>query len=162
MRAQADRLSEYLSANFPYPDLLENRVIIEQELQAAINTILQSKGLKAVVPKLNNGEVNLTGNIPTDKIGDIASIISEIKDIRGVRSVRNSTVGQAPELSLVNISDKYDVTGISSHAGKMSVVINGRILMKGDVLDGMTITIIQPNVIYLEKDGVKYRIDINH
>lgn len=160
-RAQADRLSEYLSANFPYPDLLDNRTVIEQELQANISTILQSKGFKAVLPKLTNGEVTLTGNVPTERLGDMAAIITEIKEIRGVRGVRNATVGAAIAESLVNVSDKYDVTGISSHSGKLSVVINGRILMKGDVLDGMLITVIQPNVIYLEKEGTKYRIDIN-
>jgi hypothetical protein len=43
----------------------------------------------------------------------------------------------------------------------MHVVINGRILRKGDSLDGMLITTIQSNVIYLEKGGVKYRIDFS-
>lgn len=161
-RAQADRLSEYLSANFPYPDLLENRTVVEQDIQASINTLLQSTGLKTVTAKLDNGEVTLTGGVPPEKIGDIAAIVTEIKDIRGVRSVRNATSGQAIDQSIVNISDKYDVTGLSNQGGKLSVVINGRILMKGDVLDGMAITLIQQNVIFLEKDATKYRIDINH
>ena len=78
-----------------------------------------------------------------------------------MRTIRNTTSGLAPEQSVVNISDKYEVTGISSQGGNMSVIINGRILMKGDVLDGMTITTIQPNAILLEKDDVKYKIDFS-
>lgn len=160
-RNQADRLSEYLSANFPYPDLLENRTVVDQEIMTFIHAILQSKGLKAVVVKLDNGEVTLTGGVPNDKLGEMASIINQIKEIRGIRNVRNSISEQAPEQSLVNISDKYEVTGISNQGGKMSVVINGRILMQGDALDGMTLTSIQPSIIYLEREGTKYRIDYN-
>lgn len=160
-RTQADRLSEYLSANFPYPDLLENRTVVEQDLQASINALLQSTGLKTITAKIDNGEVTLTGGVPTEKVGDIAAVVAEIKEIRGVRTVRNATSGQVADASIINISDKYDVTGISDQGGKLSVVINGRILMKGDVLDGMVITLIQPNVIYLEKDAMKYKIDIN-
>jgi hypothetical protein len=89
------------------------------------------------------------------------AVLAEIKEILGVRSIRNTTTGLAPEQSVINISDKYEVTGISNQAGNLSVVINGRILMKGDVLDGMTITSIQPNMILLEKEELKYKIDIN-
>lgn len=160
-RNQADRLSEYLSANFPYPDLLEKRTVVDQEVLGSINAVLQSKGLKSIVAKLENGEVILSGGIPSEKLGDVVAAVAEIKDIRGVRSVRNAISGQAAEQSLINISDKYEVTGISNQGGTMSVVINGRILMKGDALDGMTVNVIQPNAIYLEKEGTKYRIDFN-
>lgn len=160
-RNQADRLSEYLGANFPYPDLLEKRTVVDQDVQASIASILQNYGLKNVVAKFDTGEVTLSGSLPTEKTGELAAILNEIKDIRGVRNILNLTVGQAAELSFQNISDKYEVTGISSQGGKMSVVINGRILMKGDSLDGMTITLIQPNAVNLERDGTKYRIDYN-
>lgn len=160
-RAQADRLSEYLSANFPYPDLLENRTVVEQEIQSTINTILQSRGLRNLTAKLDNGEVSLTGGVAPDKIQDVAGVVAEIKEIRGVRNVRNMTSGQVTDSSVVNISDKYEVSGISNQGGKLSVVINGRILMKGDALDGMTVSQIQPTAVYLEKDGTRYRIDYN-
>ena len=158
---QADRLAEYLSANFAYPYLLENRTDIEQVMQTSINTILQSKGLRSVKAKLDNGDVTLTGGVQTEKMGDIAAVISEIKNTRGVRNVINSTTGQAADQSIINISDRYEVTGISNQGGNMSVVINGRILMKGDILDSMTVTSIQPSAIFLEKDGIKYRIDFS-
>jgi len=159
--AQAERLTEYLNANFPYPDLLENKVIVNQEVIASATSILQSKGFKAVIPKLDNGDLVLTGAVPAGKTEDLNAAIAAIKDIRGVRSVRNSTVSMAAEESIINISDKYDVTGISNQGGKISVIINGRILMKGDSLDGMTITNIQAHTVYLEKDGTKYRIEFS-
>ncbi|HEV8051782.1 MAG TPA: type III secretion system inner membrane ring subunit SctD [Parachlamydiaceae bacterium] len=160
-RVQADRLSEYLSANFPYPDLLENRTVVEQEIQSTINSILLGRGLKNITAKLDNGEVSLTGGVASDKVEDVAGVVGEIKEIRGVRSVRNLTSGQVTDSSVVNISDKYEVSGISKQGGNLSVVINGRILMKGDALDGMTISQIQPNAVYLERDGTSYRIDYN-
>lgn len=160
-RSQADRLSEYLSANFPYPDLLEKRTVVDQEVLASVNAILQSKGLKSVIAKLDNGEVSLTGGIPNDKVDAIAAAVSEIRDIRGIRTVKNATTAQVSDQSVVNISDRYEVTGVSNLAGKLSVVINGRILMKGDILDGMTVTQIQPHVVYLQKDDTRYRIDFN-
>lgn len=160
-RSQANSLSEYLSANFPYPDLLDQRIIVDEEIVSSVNNLLLSKGFKNVVVQLLNGEVILTGTIPLGQGSQLEAVVPGIKEIRGVRSVRNQTAEQAPELSLVNITDKYDVTGISSQGGRLSVVINGRILMKGDILDGMTITTIQRNAIFLEKDGVKYRIDFS-
>lgn len=160
-RAQADRLDEYLNTNFSYPDLLEKKIVVDQEVLASVNNILQTKGLKNLTTKLDNGELTITGGIPAGKNESIASAVAEIKEIRGVRTVRNLTANVAPEASIVDISNKYEITGISSQGGNMSVVINGRILMKGDSLDGMTITSINHNLIYLEKDGTKYKIEFN-
>ncbi|MCE5294003.1 MAG: hypothetical protein LLF94_05260, partial [Chlamydiales bacterium] len=67
----------------------------------------------------------------------------------------------APEQTLVNITDKYQISGHSLQGSNVNIVINGRILTKGDIMDGMTITDIQTNVVYLEKDGIRYRIDFN-
>lgn len=160
-RSQAESLSEYLSANFPYPDLLDKRIIVDEEVVSNVNNILQSKGFRGVNVKLENGEVILTGAVAVGKSAEIEGVIPTIKEIRGVRGVRNNTTEQAADLSLVNISDKYEVTGISSHAGRLSVVINGRILMKGDILDGMLITSVQSNAVFLERGGTKYRIDFS-
>ena len=98
---------------------------------------------------------------PLEKqLPDFNKTLVSIKDIPGVRNIKNFVNELAPEQSMVNISDKYEITGVS-HQGSMntSVIINGRILTRGDVLDGMTITSIKPNAVFLEKDGIKYRID---
>jgi type III secretion system YscD/HrpQ family protein len=160
-RAQSDSLSEYLNANFPYPELLEKRVIVDQDVSSAINNLLQNHGFQNITPKFENGEVTLVGNIPRGQIENLTNAINSIKEIPGVRVVRNLVVEKAPDQSVINISDKYEVTGISNVAGKLSVVINGRIVTKGDILDGMTITAIYPNYISLEKEDTHYRIDFN-
>lgn len=159
---QADRLSDYLSANFPYPDLLEKKVVDDEEVVANIHRIFEDHGLKHIDVKLEKAEVTLAGGIPKGKENNFADALKEVRSIRGIRNVRNMTTGLAQEESVINISDKYEVSGVSSHNGNLSVVINGRILMKGDILDGMTITSIQSNAVFLDKDGGKYRIDFKH
>ena len=76
--------------------------------------------------------------------------------------VKNLTVLTKPSSELIDLSGKYTVTG-NSKRGKVNqyVVIGGRILSKGDSLEGMRITEIEANTIFLEKDGTKYRINYN-
>ena len=76
--------------------------------------------------------------------------------------VKNFVVFSKPTSDIVDISSKYKVTG-SSKYGNMSqyVVINGKILSVGSDLDGMTITQMQNNSVFLEKDGIKYKINYN-
>lgn len=160
-RAQFDSLMEYLSNNFAYPELLEKRVVVDEDVVAAISVLLQNNGFNNVTVKLDTGEITLGGTIQSGKTPDFLKLIPQIREIRGVRTILNIVKEVAPEQSIINISDKYEVTGISNQGGNWSVVINGRILMVGDILDGMTITTIQPNTVFLEKDGTKYRIDFS-
>lgn len=160
-RAQAARLDDYITNNFPYPDLLEKRIVVDEDITSAVNNLVENMGFKNIKVKLDNGEITLSGKIPVGKSADIDALLAEVRNISGVRNVRNLMTEVAPEQSMVNISDKYEVTGLSNQGGTLNVVINGRILMKGDVLDGMTITSIQSNTILLEKDGIKYRIDFS-
>ena len=87
--------------------------------------------------------------------------MSKIKKIPGVRFVHNLVTSQAPEQGTINISNQYEVTGQSRVNNKYTVVINGRIVSEGDVIDGMTITRITPNTVLLNQDDLKYRIDYN-
>lgn len=159
-RKQADQLADYISNNFPYLDLLEKRVIVEEDVVSAISSNLQNHGLKDISIQMNEGVVTLTGGIPAGKTADLEKATAAIKDIPGVRGMKNLVTEMAPEQSMINISDKYEITGVS-HQGPIntSVIINGRILTRGDVLDGMTITSIKPSAVFLEKDGIRYRID---
>lgn len=162
-RKQAEHLWDYISTNFPYLDLLEKRVIVEEDVVTAIGTELQNHGFKDVSAQINEGEVILSGSIQSGKLTDFNKALVVIKDIPGVRNIKNFVAELAPEQSMINISDRYEITGVS-HQGSVNtnVIINGRILTRGDVLDGMTIISIKPNVVFLEKDGVKYRIDYSH
>lgn len=161
-RTQAEQLWNYINNNFPYLDLLEKRIIVEEDVITAVNVALQSKGLKNVTTQIANGELTLSGKIPAGQASVLASAIDELKQIQGIRDIKNFVVEAAPDQSMVNVSDEYEVTGASRSGANLSVIINGRILTQGDTLDGMTITNIKPNVIFLEKEGVKYRIDYSH
>lgn len=159
-RDQAEQLSEYINNNFPNLDQLERRIIVEEEVANSIDSMLQKVGIRDVQIKINNREVTLTGGIPAGKEAEFNRVLEEAKTIPGIGTVRSYVSELPAEASLVNISDRYKVSGASNQGGvSLSVVINGRILSRGDILDGMTITSIKPNVIFLEKDGIKYRVD---
>lgn len=159
-RDQAERLSEYISTNFPNLEQLDRRILVEEEVTGSVEIMLQKMGIRDVKVKMDNRELTLTGGIPAGKEAELSRIVEEAKTIPGVRNVRSFVSELPPEATLINITDRYKVSGASNQGGvNLSVVINGRILSRGDTLDGMTITSIKPNVIFLEKDGVKYRID---
>ncbi|WP_068467253.1 type III secretion system inner membrane ring subunit SctD [Candidatus Protochlamydia phocaeensis] len=158
-RKQAEQLSDYISVNFPYLDLLKRQIVVEEDVVNQINVWLQDANLRNITAKMSNGEVTLTGNVPADRNTELNEIMTRIKGIPGVRIVNNFARTQAPEMGIINISNRYEITGQSRLGDKYTVVINGRILSSGDVLDGMTITQIKPNTVFLEKDGTKYRID---
>ncbi|BBI17851.1 type III secretion system inner membrane ring subunit SctD [Neochlamydia sp. S13] len=161
-RKQAEQLWDYIASNFPYLDLLEKRVIVEEDAVSAISALLQNQGFKDVSSQMNEGEVILSGHIPAGKMNDYSQTLINIKEIPGVRTIKNFVAELAPEQSMINITDRYEITGVS-HQGDVNtnVVINGRILTRGDVLDGMTIISIKPTAVFLEKEGVKYRIEYN-
>lgn len=160
-RKQAEQLADYMSVNFPYLDLLETKVIVEEDVINQTNLLLQDKGLRGITVQLSNGDISLSGKIPQTQAADLDKVLEQIKTIPGVRAVRSLVSTSATEQGIVNISDRYLVTGQSRLGDKYTVVINGYILSEGDALDGMTITSIKSNMILLEKDGNKYRIDYN-
>ncbi|MBI3211256.1 MAG: type III secretion system inner membrane ring subunit SctD, partial [Simkania negevensis] len=159
---EATKLSEYLNLNFPYLDRLDNQVVVENTLQAEIQSILLEGGFSSVTFQFASGELILVGNVASDKQKNLNEALKTFKKLRGVRTVKNLTVLTKTSRELTDLSGKYTVTG-SSKRGKVNqyVVIGGRILSKGDSLDGMRITAIEANAIFLEKDGTKYRINYN-
>lgn len=160
-RKQAEQLNDYVSLNFPYLDLLKKQVIVEEDVLSQIKVWLQDYGLSKVTAKMSSGEVTLNGSAPADSVSKQEELFEKIKGIPGVRVVNNLIHSEILESGLVNISDHYEVTGQSKLGDRYTVVINGRILSKGDSLDGMLITNVTPSYILLEKDNVKYRIDYN-
>lgn len=158
-RKDAEELYDYINTHFEYLDLLEKKVVVEEDVANAIAVQLRNHGFPAVTVSMENGVVTLAGGIPPDKTELFNTAVSEIKKIPEVRSLKSFVQLQEPEKSVINISDKYKVSGVSQVGKNLSVVINGRILTKGDILDGMTLTDITRNSIMLEKDNVKYRID---
>lgn len=160
-RKQAEQLNDFLASNFPYLDLLSKQITVEEDVISNITNLLQGMGLRDVVIQMSGGEVTLSGGIQAGKTAEFDHALAEIKAIPGIRGVKNFVNQLAPEQAMINVSDKYEVTGYSKQGNNLNVVINGRILSKGDELDGMTINEIRSNVIFLEKDGVQYRIDFS-
>jgi type III secretion system YscD/HrpQ family protein len=161
-REEGDLLTEFIALNFLYPELLENRVIIVEEIKHTIETRLSDSGLLEVTVDITLGEVTFSGRIPQRESDILNEIITMTKKLNGVRVVKNFVVEQKVDQVMVDLTDQYEITGYSS-IGNMSVnvVINGKILTKGDSLDGMEIIEIKKNAILLKKDGFRYKINYN-
>ncbi len=161
-RAEAEALSDYLAQNFPYIDLLEQRIVVEEDLKNRTKVLLLDNGMQDVEVKINAGDVILSGKIPFGEKPTLDAIVSSLKEIPGVRDVKAYVSETSPMDTLVDLTDEYTVEGVLREpSGKINVVINGKILSEGDSLDGRVITKIEPDTIYLEGNGIKYRIDYN-
>lgn len=160
-KKQADALYEYVTLNFPYSDLLERKVIVEEELRNTIVQKLIDNGFRSIKLDFSNGELTLVGSVSQGTLKDFNKLVDEFRKMPGVRTVSMMVTEASAGQALINISDKYSVSGYSSQGKNISVVVNGRILMKGDTLDGMEVLEIQPNAIILRRDDFKYKIEFN-
>lgn len=159
---QAQALSDYINMNFSYLDRLDNQVVVENNLMTQVESQLLEKGFNNVTYQLSNGELVLSGRVDGSDQSKFEHLIGQFKAVRGIRSLKNYVVYTSEDSSLVDLSSKYRVMGYSKKDGENHyVVVNGRILTMGDILDGMMITAIQPNTILLEKDGLKFKINYN-
>ena len=161
--ADAVPLQDYINLNFPYLNLLDNQVIIENTLQTQVESLLIENGFTGTDLQMGNGEVLISGKVSEKRKSDFLALIGEIQKIQGVRQVKNFVTYATETSSLIDLTSKYRVMG-SSKLGTMSqyVLISGKILAVGDALDGMMITSISTSEILLDKDGIKYKIDYNH
>lgn len=160
--SQKQELNDYLKRNFLFLDLLENRVVVEQEILEQTANYFQEKSIPDIRIEINNGEITLRGLVGFDQSADFQEVLESIRQLNGVKSVKNFVASLEPEEAMINLTGQYEITGFSKQDNvSTSVVINGRILSRGDSLDGMTITSIKPTAVFLERDGFKYRIDYN-
>lgn len=159
---EATNLSEYVNLNFPYLDKLDNQVVVENTLEAQIQAMLIENQFGNVTFQFSNGELILAGRVPSNQETKFNGLVTDLKKVRGIRMVKNFVVLSKPMSDIVDISAKYQVTGSSKYGNtNQYVVINGKILSSGSDLDGMKITRMENNTIYLEKDGIKYKIQYN-
>ena len=149
-----------MALNFDYPALLEMKIVVEESIISEITTKLLENGFGDVQMELNKGEVALSGTMSYEQTALLTRLLEEFRKITGVRSVKNYVVELAPDQAMVNLTDQYEVTGYSNQGNvSLNVVINGRILTRGDILDGMTVTAIRPGSVLLERGTIKYKID---
>lgn len=159
---ESEALTDYINLNFAYLDRLNNQVVVEEQLIERVNVSLIENAFSDVFVEITSGELTVSGYMSSSKAPILQKILDEIKVTPGIRNIKNFVVELAPEDSMINLTNRYEITGHFRHANvSVSVVINGRILARGDTLDGMKITSIKPDSIFLEKDGFKFRIDYN-
>lgn len=157
-RKQAELLTDSLSINFPYPDLLKKEIVVEEDVLNEINRKLNTAQLSDVKPKMTNGEVALTGTLLPDETAALAALVEQFKKINGVRSISNFVKVKSLEQAVIDLSGQYQVTGQTKIGDRYTVIINGRILSDGDQLDGMTISSITNDQVNLQKGTIKYKI----
>ena len=158
--SEAESLTDYMNVHFDHLDRLQNKVVVEEQLVEAVNVALIENAFSDVFVEISSGELTISGYMSAAKAPELRNIVARAQKLPGIRTIKNFVVELAPEESMINLSDRYEVTGHFRHANvNVSVVINGRILARGDTLDGMTITSIKPRSIFLEKEGFKFRID---
>lgn len=163
-QGQSEELNRYLTVNFPYNDLLVNKVVVEEQVVASINDRLQEISPNELIAELNNGELLIVGTIPPKGRTSLQELIAQVKTLPGISNVRNLVIEQSKndDNGMIDISNNYEVSGFTKEANaNVNIIINGRILKRGDVLDGMTIVSIRPKMVILEKDNIKYRINYN-
>lgn len=157
-----ENLNDFLTLNFPYLDKLDNQVVIESNLQMAIQGLLMQQGFNNVQFQLAQGDVVLSGKVPEVQSQNFDSLQNRLRHLPGIRSVKNFVVLTTQDTSRVDLSQQYQVTGFSkSDHDNFYVVINGRIIGNGDNLDGMLVTEVSSQSILLEKDGLKFLINYN-
>jgi type III secretion system YscD/HrpQ family protein len=157
-RRQRDSLMEYLNSSFPYLDRLSSRLAVEEDLQNRVSDQLLANGIRSVKATFLDGNLVLKGRIAESDQDVLNTLVESWRTTPGIRSVDMQVVKEETVSSIVDITDRYLVSGTSRSGNSLSVIIDGRILTVGDLLDGMQITEITPSQILLEKEGIIYRI----
>lgn len=163
---QAACLSDYLNVHFSFLSLLENKIVVESHMLKAISGHLLQSGFANIHVGFVNGEVVLTGYVNNGEASKFRGVVEELSIMPGVRLVKNFVVLLPAEEGIVDLNmrypGRYRVTGCSKYGDvSINVAVNGRILTRGDIIDGMKVTSIQPHCIFLEKEGLKYKIEYN-
>lgn len=159
---QAQRLSDYVNLNFPYLDRLDNQVVVESNLTNQIESLLIERGFSGVTFQVANGELVLSGRIDGKLAKEFLELVNQYKGLKGIRMVKNFVVITTSDNARIDLSEQYQIQGYSKQDDKaMFVMINGKVFTEGNFLDGMLITAIEPNMVLLEKDGLKFKINYN-
>lgn len=157
-----EALQDYLNQTFPYMDLLENNVNVADLLTIQIEGLLLQGGFMTVQYQLLGGDLLLTGTVEKKRMSDFSDLVKKLQSLSGILSVKNYVISMGAGGSVINISQKYTISGFSSGDNdEQFAIINAKIFSPGDLLDGMQIIAIEPEHVLLEKDGIKFRIDYN-
>ena len=124
--------------------------------------MLEERNLNGVKFDVKNGEVVLAGRVDREHEDQFENLVQKLNDLSGVRRVDNFVVLTKVDTSRIDLSTKYRVSGYSKKDNKdFYVVINGKILGMGDLIDDFLVTKVDSDLVVLEKDGIKYQINYN-
>ena len=166
----ARALNDYILTSFPYPDKLTQRIYIESELLKAVAQVLYNHGLAKLSPRILLGHVTITGGYTEEKAAALKKALSDIEELAGIRTVKNMSIVRQRSLKAdgspiildddtIDISNQYLLNGVALQNDKpYNAVINGRIFMINDIVDGMTIVDITRHSVILEKESNNYVI----
>lgn len=184
-RVTSADLIDYMNVQFPYIDRLTNYVVVEEDLYQDIISKMHNYGFYNVKVELINGEVTLTGYVNNIYEQAYGKVTKEISRVMGVRKVNDYVVIVTPtchekdkkklsqclkkDPSIINLTDytealrpvtgPYSITGYAESKCKgKAVEINGKIVTLGDRVDGMKVIAFVDNFVFLEKNGLKYKI----
>lgn len=159
---QQAELLEYIALNFTYLNQLKNELVINTLVQQRIQAILTQNGFGTISFNYSMGDLVLSGPVEKGQEKSLKKIVEQIREIKGVENIDTIVTYTSEATARIDITSKYQVNGSSIRDGvEAYVLVNGKILSKGKMLDGMLITAITAKEIFLEKDGVKYKIDFN-
>ncbi|MBP9842136.1 MAG: type III secretion system inner membrane ring subunit SctD [Simkaniaceae bacterium] len=155
-------LDEFVTINFSYTDHLDNEVVVEKTLSSEIQSLLIEKGFNNVTFQLSGGELLLAGRVSNSSKLSFDTLLTDLRQVKGIRQIKSFVLFSSGDSALIDLTGKYTVTGTSKLGNiPQYVVIDGKILSKGDHVDDMSITLIDNSAIFLEKDGLKFKINYN-
>lgn len=110
--------------------------------------------------------------LPYSSKGSPGSIGQDGEPNQSAKAISEQFGSWLQDSSIVNITDSQDQTMDISHMYAITgyadqgpigraVVVKGRILTVGDYLNGMRVLAIFENYVFLEKNGLKYKIEFN-
>ena len=92
---QAALLADYMNVNFPYPDRLQNKVVVEDNLNIQIQSLLQARGFSAVSFQLSAGDLVLVGRYSDKLEKEYQEIISELNKLDGIQGIKNFAIASS-------------------------------------------------------------------
>lgn len=153
-------LSDYLQSNFLYAERLENHVIVENTLIEEIQNLILAKGFSGIKMQMTNGMLILGGMYDQKASSKYKDLLSSLKKLKGIRGLKNLAIAAGENSARIDLSQNYQVSGFAEYDHmNYSVVINGQIVTMGETINGMKITKILPEMVLLEKNGLKYKIN---
>lgn len=160
---QLDKLKQYMKVHFPFASQLEFDVLAVDATTVQVNRQLQEIAPGELVGQFRGQDLLIAGTIPPNKQSDLEKFIDDARALPGISKVENLSVLRSvgdDDQNAIDLSGRYAVNGVTRRSNiDVAVMINGRIVQRGDLLDEMLVLSIRSDAIILQRQGVRYRIN---